>query len=91
MASTIDALALASVSRDTVGALTDDELRRLEALCHEGFDESVGDVGREDQGLPLFVATAGGIAVNAGAAAGLRPSMYEMVATRRGVELVALD
>ena len=48
-------------------------------------------MGREDQGLPLFVATARGIAVNDVAAAGLRPSTYEMVATRRGVELVALD
>ena len=89
-----EALALASVSRDTVEALTDDELRRLEGLCHEAIGESVGDVGTEDQegeGLPLFVATPRGIGVNDVAAAGLRPSTFEFLATARGVELLPVD
>ena len=88
-----EALALASVSRDTVEALTDDELRRLEGLCHEAIGESVEDVGTEDQegeGLPLFVVSERGIALNA-EAAGLRPSTFEFLATARGVELLPVD
>ena len=94
MTSTIDCLALASVSRETVGALTDDELRRLEALCHEGIGESVGETGAEGpegEGLPLFVATPRGIGVNDVAAAGLRPSTFEFLATARGIELLPVD
>ena len=61
--SAMEALALASVSADTVGALSDEELRRLENLCHEAIEASV-DTGREEPGIPLLVASDRGIGVN---------------------------
>ena len=62
--SATEALALASVSRDTVGALTDEELHRLERLCHDAIAEAVAPVGREEEGLPIFVVSERGIGMN---------------------------
>ena len=62
--SATEALALASVSRDTVGALTDEELRRLERLCHDAIAEAVAPEGREEEGLPLFIVSERGIGMN---------------------------
>ena len=64
--SATEALALASVSRDTVEALTDEELRRLERLCHDAIAEAVAPEGREEEGLPIFVVSERGIGMNPG-------------------------
>ena len=79
-----EALALASVSRDTVEALTDEELRRLEGLCHDAIAEAVAPEGREEEGLPLFIVSERGIGMNPG----LQPDGwgFRLMVTPEGIE-----
>ena len=85
--SATEALALASVSRDTVEALTDEELRRLESLCHEAISQSV-DTGLEEAGIPLFVASETGIGVSPGLGQPVMPDSwgFRLMVTPEGIE-----
>jgi len=80
-----DALALASVSRDTVEALTDEELRRLENLCHDAIEEAVTPEGREEDGLPIFVVSERGIGMNP-ALGSPDPWGFRLMVTPDGIE-----
>ena len=82
--SATEALALASVSRDTVETLTDEELRRLERLCHDAIAEAVAPEGREEEGLPIFVVSERGIGMNPG----LQPDGwgFRLMVTPKGIE-----
>ena len=54
----VDLLALAAVTPETAEVLSDEELRRLEALCHKSVEEETAS--------PLFQVTNKGIQVGKG-------------------------
>ena len=56
----VDLLALAAVTPETAEVLSDEELRRLEALCHKSVEEETAS--------PLFQVTNKGIQVGKGSA-----------------------